>query len=292
MQKTINVSVIGSGLMGQQIALNAALCGYKVVLNDSNKAALEKAEKWANEYLAGRVEKGKLTKDEVASAKNSLSFELDLQKTVAKSDLVIEAIIENIEIKQEMFKKLDEFAPPQAILATNSSRIASSVVAAATKPERRTKIANFHYFNPALVMQLVEIVRGPHTGNDTIETLVAFAKNNKKVPIVINKEIDGFVVNRILAKVTDEALFLLEDGVATAEEIDLGCEKGLNYPVGPFKLMDITGIDLAYATRSRRMDKTDPTYDANYTLPKVLVDKFKSGNFGRKTGKGWYDYSK
>lgn len=288
MQKIKNVSVIGAGIMGQQIALNAALCHFDVVLNDSNKEALDKAKTWANEYLASRISKGKLTEEQVNTAKSKLSFEADLTNTVKNADLVIEVIIENLDIKQNLFKQIDKLAPKHALLVSNSSRIASSEIAQVV--DRKDKVANFHYFNPALVMELIEVVKGPHTSDETIEALMQFARDNKKTPILLKKEIDGFVVNRVLGGIMDEALNLLELGIATPEEIDLGLMKGLNHPIGPFKLMDLTGIDLAYAIRKRRTDKSDPSYDPNYKIPRVLQEKIERGELGRKTGKGWYSY--
>lgn len=288
MQKIKNVSVIGSGIMGQQIALNAALCDFDVVLNDTNKEALDKAKIWINDYLASRITKGKLTEEQVNSAKSKLHFEDNLTNTVKKADLVIEVIIENLDIKQNLFRQLDELAPKHALLVSNSSRIASSKMAQVVN--RKDKVANFHYFNPALIMELVEVVKGPHTSDETIEVLMQFARDNNKTPILLKKEIDGFVVNRVLGRIMDEALNLLELEIATPEEIDLGLVKGLNHPIGPFKLMDLTGIDLAYAIRKRRTDISDPSYDPNYKIPHVLQEKIDKGELGRKTGKGWYTY--
>lgn len=288
MQNIKYVSVIGAGIMGQQIALNAALYNFSTILYDTNKEALAKAKIWSDEYLASRISKGKLTKEQVNKAKSLLNFEIDLSKAVKQADLVIEAIIEDLSIKKNVFQQLDLFAPNHAILVSNSSRIASSQLAQVTN--RQDKVANFHYFNPALVMELIEIVRAPHTSKQTIATLIQFAKDNHKTPIVLQQEVDGFVVNRILGGIMDEALNLLELGIATPEEIDLGLVKGLNHPIGPFKLMDLTGIDLAYAIRKRRTNKTDLSYDPNYTIPQVLQNKIDQGELGRKSGKGWYVY--
>ena len=152
-------------------------------------------------------------------------------------------------------------------------------------PER---LLNIHYFNPALVMELVEIVRGPHTSEDTIQAAYAFARNTGKQPIVINKEIPGFVANRINAAVTREACLLLEKGIATVEDIDTACEKGLGYPMGPFRLMDLTGIDVNYYVRRDRYAESGDEYDKPSPL---VIEKFKKGEFGKKTRKGWYDYT-
>jgi len=284
------IAVIGAGAMGQQIAMNTALNGraqgYKVYLCDSFPAAIEKAAQWSALYLAGRVAKGRITQAEADEIASRLIITGDLDKAAAEADLVIEAIIEKLEVKRELFAHISKLCKPDTVLATNSSNIVSSKLADVTEhPER---LLNAHYFNPALVMELVELVRGPHTGNEAIEVAQGFSRNTGKTPIVIQKEIAGFVANRINAAVTHEALSLLEKGVASVEDIDIACEKGLHYPMGPFRLMDLTGIDVNYYVRCDRYAESHDDYDAPHPL---VVEKFKKGEFGRKTGKGWYDYS-
>lgn len=285
-----NVTVVGAGAMGQQIAMNTALNGraqgYKVYLCDSFPSAIEKATKWAADYLAGRVAKGRITQAEADEVASRLMITSDVDKAAVEADLVIETIIEKIEAKRDLFAHISKLCKPDTVLATNSSNIVSSKLADVTEhPER---LLNAHYFNPALVMELVELVRGPHTGNEAIEVAQGFARNTGKTPIVIQKEIAGFVANRINAAVTHEALSLLEKGVASVEDIDIACEKGLHYPMGPFRLMDLTGIDVNYYVRCDRYAESHDDYDAPHPL---VVEKFKKGEFGRKTGKGWYDYS-
>lgn len=284
------VLVVGAGAMGQQIAMNTALNGrthdYKVILCDSFPAALEKAKKWAPEYLAGRVAKGRITQEEADKVAANLAFSDNVEEAAAQADLVIEAIIENLDAKRDLFQKISKVCKPDTILGTNSSNIVSSKLADVTEhPER---LLNMHYFNPALVMQLVEIVRGPHTADETIKTAYAFAENTGKKPIIIQKEIAGFVANRINAAVTREACLLLEKGIASVEDIDTACEKGLNYPMGPFRLMDLTGLDVNYYVRRDRFAESGDPNDAPSPL---VIDKVIKGEYGRKTGKGWYDYS-
>ena len=284
------VLVVGAGAMGQQIAMNTALNGrahnYKVILCDSFPAALEKAQKWAPDYLAGRVAKGRITQAEADQVAANLSFSDNVEEAAAQADLVIEAIIENLDAKRELFQKISKVCKPDTILGTNSSNIVSSKLADVTEhPER---LLNMHYFNPALVMQLVEIVRGPHTADETIQTAYAFAENTGKKPIIIQKEIAGFVANRINAAVTREACLLLEKGIASVEDIDTACEKGLNYPMGPFRLMDLTGLDVNYYVRRDRFAESGDPNDAPSPL---VIDKVIKGEYGRKTGKGWYDYT-
>lgn len=166
-----------------------------------------------------------------------------------KRTLVIEAIIEDLNTKRELFARISKICKPDAILSTNSSNIVSSKLADVT--EHSERLLNIHYFNPALVMKLVEIVKGPHTSDEAAETARQFAIDTGKTPIVLHKEVPGFVVNRINAAVVHEALSLLEQGVASVEDIDTACEKGLNYPMGPFRLMDLTGIDVNYYVQCR-----------------------------------------
>ena len=285
------IVVIGAGAMGQQIAMNSVLNGrdqgYKVILCDSFPAALEKARTWAADYLAGRVAKGRITQEVADQVVANLTITGDIDSAVIQADVVIEAIIENLEIKRELFQHISRLCRPDAILGTNSSNLVSSKLADVTEhPER---LMNIHYFNPALVMQLVEIVKGPHTSEEAVQTARAFAVNTGKAPITINKEIAGFVANRINAAVTREACLLLEKGIASVEDIDTACEKGLNYPMGPFRLMDMTGLDVNYYVRRDRFAESGDPNDAPSPL---VIDKVIKGEYGRKTGKGWYDYTK
>ena len=284
------IVVIGAGIMGQQIAMNTAIkgraSGYQVILCDRFPAAVEKAQAWADKYLAGRVAKGRLTQEQVDDVKANLTITGDVDGSAAKGDLVIEAIIEKLDVKRELFERISRLCRPDTVLATNSSNIVSSKLADVTEhPER---LMNIHYFNPALVMELVELVRGPHTGDEAVELARTFAINTGKSPIVLNTEIAGFVANRINAAVVHEALSLLEKGIASVEDIDTACEKGLNYPMGPFRLMDLTGIDVNYYVRVDRYAESHDSFDAPNPL---VIEKFKKGEFGKKTGKGWYDYT-
>ena len=285
MRNIHKVCVVGAGLMGKQIALNAAIHGYMVMLNDSNPEVVGKAETWASEYLEGRVAKGKMSEESALQAKKNLFFTTSLEMAAKDTDLVIEAIIEERGAKEELFRKLNELAPKDAILATNSSFMVSSLFAGCVDNPQR--LANLPYFNPALVMKLNEVVQGPHTSKETVDALMEFARRTGKDPVWVRREIDGFIANRIVRAVKNEACYLLEEGIATAQEIDTAVEKGLNYPMGPFRLMDLTGIDLSYLASKRVQDETgvkQPGFDA-------IKAKYEAGEWGRKTGKGWYDYT-
>ena len=286
-----HVTVIGAGAMGRQIAMNTALNGlkegYQVILTDSFEKAVDSARAWASDYLKGRVDKGRITQEECVIASSRLAFTSDVDAAVKDADLVVEAIIENLEIKRELFGRISRIVKADTILATNSSNLVSSKLADVTEhPER---LLNLHYFNPALVMKLVEVVKGPHTSDEAVECARAFGERTGKSPIVIQKEIAGFVANRINAAVTREACLLLEKGIASVEDIDTACEKGLGYPMGPFKLMDMTGLDVNYYVRRDRFAESGDPNDAPSLM---VIDKVIKGELGRKTGKGWYSYEK
>lgn len=217
------VAVVGAGAMGRQIALNTAIHGLPTSLYDISAEQLQHARDWMEKYLADRVAKGRMTAEQTAAAAARMRFEPNLADAVTGVDLVIEATIENLDVKRQIFAQLDRLAPEGAILATNSSTIVSSKLADATR--RPDRVANLHYFNPALVMQVVEVVQGPHTDPEVAASLVEFARQTGKQPIWMKKEIFGFVANRLLHALRKEALFLLENGYATHEEIDLAAEK-------------------------------------------------------------------
>ncbi|HFH9921448.1 TPA: 3-hydroxyacyl-CoA dehydrogenase family protein [Streptococcus suis] len=286
MSEIKRVAVIGSGLMGRQIALNSALYGYTVFLNDKNEEVLEKAKEWTVDYLNGRIAKGKLTQEHIDDVNKVLFFEPDIKLAVEDVDLVIEAIIEDRQIKFDFFKEVTELVKPGTILATNSSFMVSSLFKDAVRePEL---LANFHYFNPALVMKLVEVVKGEHTSMETVERLMDFARNTGKDPVFVMKENDGFLANSVLRAVSRKAMELYDEGIASYQDIDTAVEKGLNYPMGPFRLMDLTGIDLAYLAAKRQQDETGERRPGIELLEKMYNEK----KWGRKTGEGFYKYTK
>ena len=281
-----NVCVVGAGNMGHQIALCFAIAGYRVKCTDINPEVLKKAEEFADRYLPERVAKGKMSEEVARQARANLSFTLDLKEAAADADVVVEAIIEKLEAKRELFARLDEICPPHTILATNSSFIVSSKIATATR--RPEKVCNMHFFNPALVMKLVEVVKGPHTAQETAQIIFDLARDIGKVPVLLQKEIYGFLVNRIVSAITHEALYLYDMGIASHEDIDRAVELALGHPMGPFRLMDLTGIDLSYYIAMERYRETgDPAHKPS----PVIVEKFVKKEWGRKTGKGFYDYS-
>jgi len=282
-----SICVVGAGNMGHQIALSAALAGYKVTCTDINEEILQKAENFADTYLPERVAKGKLSEEDAKAARGRISFTSDLTEAAKDADLVIEAVIEKLDLKRKIFADLDKICPIHAILATNSSYIVSSKIADVTK--RPEKVCNMHFFNPALVMKLVEVVKGPHVSDETVETVVGVCKKMGKIPVVLQKEIYGFLVNRIVSAIKNEALYIYDMGVATPEDIDTAVVHALGHPMGPFRLLDLTGIDLTYYISTERYQETG---DPKYKPSPIIVEKFIKKEWGRKTGKGFYDYCK
>ena len=279
------VVVVGAGAMGSQIGMVCALAGYATTITDIAQEALDRARTGLRQRLARDVDKGRRTGADADAAFGRLTFGADLQVAATTADIVIEAAVETLAIKRDLFAELDRIAPRRAILATNSSSIVSSRIADATgRPDR---VCNLHFFNPALVMSCVEVVRGPQTSDDTVRAAVDFARRLGKVPVLLRKEIPGFIANRILNAVRDEAIFLLEDGIASVDDIDTACRTALGYPMGPFELMDRTGIDIGYLTKQERFAETGNPADRPSRSVATLMER---GELGRKTGRGWYDY--
>ncbi len=281
----MKLAVIGAGSMGAQIAQQAALHDVEVMLQDKDQAQLGKARESNQGHLARRVEKGKLSQANAEAALERVDTTTDLGQAVFEADFVIEAIFEDLEAKRAIFEEVDRLAPPAAILASNSSTIGISKLADVTRrPER---CLNMHFFYPVLVMDLVEIVRGPKSSDDAVALAVALARQIGRTPVVLNKEIDGFIVNRILHAATQEAYRLLDAGVASFEDIDIAVENGLNWPMGPFRLGDFSGLDVTY---NARLHMYRSTGDERYRPSPQLEAKVKAGKLGRKTGEGWYHY--
>ncbi|AET66890.1 3-hydroxyacyl-CoA dehydrogenase [Desulfosporosinus orientis DSM 765] len=280
-----NICIIGAGNMGHQIAVCCVLAGYKVTCTDISQEMLAKAEAFAKSYLPERVTKGKLSQEQADMALDNLCFTPSLEEAAGGADYIIEAAVEKMAIKRKLFADLDRIAPPQAILATNSSYIVSSQIADATK--RPDKVCNMHFFNPALVMKLVEVVQGPHTSEETAQITMDLCAKLGKRAVWLKKEIYGFLVNRILSALSQEALYLAEMGIATPEEIDIAVTNALGHPMGPFRLMDLTGIDLTYY---RTMERYQNSRDPKLKPSPLVVERFIKGEWGKKTKKGFYSY--
>lgn len=279
------ILVVGAGQMGAQIAMQAALHGYAVTLNDLSAAILDKAMAGNRGHLDRRVAKGQMSQAEMDQAVRRVRLEPDLDRAAADADFVVEAIVERLEPKQECFARLDRAAPRHAILATNSSTLGNSLLAPSTT--RPAQCVNMHFFFPPLVMRLVEVVKGQWTSEATLDTTAELVRRIGREPVVLRKELPGFLVNRILRALGNEAYYLLEQGVAPFWEIDKAVELGLNFPMGPFRLGDLSGLDIGY---NARLETFATTKDPKDRPPAELEKRVKRGDLGRKTGKGFYDY--
>ena len=279
------LAVVGAGSMGAQIAQQAALHGIDAVLHDQDEDQLRKARASNQGHIARRVEKGRLSEEKAREALERVRGTTDLREAAREADFVIEAVFEDLEVKRSIFHDLDELAPAHAVLASNSSTIGISKIADATR--RPDRCLNMHFFYPVLVMDLVEVVRGPQTSDETMERGMALAREMGRTPVLLKKEIDGFIVNRILHAATQEAYRLLDADVASFEDIDAAVEKGLNWPMGPFRLGDFSGLDVTY---NARLHMYRSTGDERYRPTPQLEAKVKAGKLGRKSGEGWYRY--
>ena len=277
------IMVIGAGTMGLDIAQVFAKKGYDVVVRDINDEIIQKAEARLNKSLDKLVSKGKLDEAGKAAIVGKMTFTTDLN-LAADADLVVEAAIENLDIKKSIFADLDKICKPETILASNTSSISITAIAAATK--RPDKFIGMHFFNPATVMKLVEVIRGAHTSDETCAAVTELSKDIGKEPVEVN-EAPGFVVNKILIPMINEAIDLLYTGVASAEGIDTAMKLGANHPMGPLALGDLVGLDVCLAIMDTLYSEThDPKYRASLLLRKMV----RAGKLGRKTGEGFFKY--
>ena len=284
MHELKRVLVVGAGTMGSQIALQIALGGrHEVTLVDAVSGQLERARAQNRRLLDRSIEKGRITEAAATDALARITDSNDLSSAAASADLVIEAVIEDFDTKREVFRALGKRAANDAILASNSSTIAISRLADFT--DRPQQCCNMHFFHPVTVMQLCEVVRGPKTSDATIEAAMQFVRSIDRTPVLLQKEIWGFIVNRVLFAASEEAMRLLEGGYASAEDIDIAVQKGLNWPMGPFHLLDFSGLDIFYGAMKDR-HKQGEGADA----PEVLRTLVEAGHLGRKTGKGFFEY--
>ncbi|WP_431800625.1 3-hydroxyacyl-CoA dehydrogenase family protein [Halobacillus andaensis] len=280
-----NVAVIGAGSMGHQIAMLSALAGYNTSLQDISNDSLKKAKMDLNKIMDRWIAKEKITMEARDQAFGRLYFTTDLREAACEADLVIEAVIEKLEVKREVFSELDTVVPSHAVLATNSSTIVSSLIADATT--RPDKVCNMHFFFPPLVMDCVEVVKGDHTSERTAEIAMEACEQMNRTAVLLQKEISGFIANRILFAIQKEAMALYEGGYADFKDIDKITRKALSHPIGPFELMDLSGIDVGYYVMQQQYAETG---NPNDKPSRTIVEKVKAGELGRKTGKGFYEY--
>jgi 3-hydroxybutyryl-CoA dehydrogenase len=280
-----NITVIGSGTMGNGIAHTFAQFGYKVNLVDINEAALQKALATITKNLDRQVQKGSITEDVKNATLKNISTFSDLKAGASEADLVIEAASENIDIKLKIFKQLDEICAAHTILASNTSSISITHIAGATR--RADKVIGMHFMNPVPVMKLIEVIRGYNTTDEVCDTIMEVSRKLNKVPVEVN-DYPGFVANKILLPMINEAIITLHEGTAGVEEIDTVMKLGMAHPMGPLQLADFIGLDVCLNILRVLQDGFGV---AKYAPCPLLVNMVAAGHLGMKSGTGFYDYS-
>ena len=277
-------TVVGGGTMGRQIALNAAIHGYKTAVCETALAVRENLAAWEESYLAGRIAKGRMTEEEVAAVKDRFSITDNLEEACKGADVVIEAIIEDRAAKTAVLAQIGEYAPENAVIGTNSSFMVSSLFKDAVKNPSR--LMNTHFFAPALVMKLVEVVKGEHVSEEAAERAMEYCRSVGKTPVLVQKEEDGFIVNNVLKVIKEEAYRLVKNGVCSIQDLDTAVKLGLGHPMGPYELDDLSGIDVRYNVLKRRLEETGVKSEGYEMIEKL----YKEGRYGKKTKHGFYDY--
>jgi 3-hydroxybutyryl-CoA dehydrogenase len=278
------VAVIGAGLMGSGIGQVAALAGWEVTLRDLDDASLQRGLDTIRTSLQRFVTKGKVSEEQAAAALARITTTTDLA-AAADAEIVVEAVFEQLDVKQAVFRELDKICPAGTVLATNTSAIPVTQIATATaRPE---SVVGTHFFSPVPMMKLCELVRGYKTSDETLAAARAFAEEIGKTCIVVNRDVAGFVTTRLISALVVEAVKLVESGVVSAADLDVACQLGFGHPMGPLATVDLTGIDvMLHATSNIYTD----TADEKFFPPELLQRMVTAGDLGRKTGQGFYPY--
>ena len=280
------IAVLGAGLMGHGIAQVAAQVGkYDVNLRDIEQRFVDSGMSMIKESLNRFVKKGQLSEEEMKAVLERIHPMIDLKESVSNADLIVEAAPENLELKKAIFKEVDACAPAHAIIASNTSSVSITEMASATK--RPEKVCGMHFFNPPQLMKLVEVIRGARTSDETVQTVLDVAHRMEKETVLVKKDSPGFIVNRILIPALNEAVAVYWEGIADRDDIDKAIKLGLNWPMGPLMLLDYVGLDTTLAIAEVLTKELDPKFHPTTGLKQMA----KAQLLGRKTGKGFYDWT-
>jgi len=276
--------VLGAGIMGAGIGQLCAQKGYDVDIVDTSDDIVQKAKSKIRRGLEKRIEKGKISEQDMTSVLSRMHWSTDIDKA-GESDFVVEAVYENMDLKKEIFGKLNELCSPETILATNTTALSISEIASVTS--HPGQVIGMHFFNPAVIMKLVEIIRGDETSDETVENTKAFAEKLGKVPIATFKEAPAGIVSRVLAGLLNEAAAVYADGIASPEDIDEAMKLGAGLPMGPLALIDMIGLDIHLAKMETLYTKLN---DERYRPPAIIKTMVEQGKLGKKSGEGFYKY--
>jgi 3-hydroxybutyryl-CoA dehydrogenase len=281
------IGVLGAGTMGNGIAQVAAQAGYDVVLCDIEDKFVQNGLKNIDKFLSKSVEKGKITADTKATIMGKIKGTTNIAD-MKDADFLVEAVLEEMDLKKKVFKQLDEITKKEAVITSNTSSMSITEIAKVTS--RPDKVAGMHFFNPVPLMRLVEVIRSYYASDETIATCMDISRKLGKEPIEVKKDVPGFVVNRLMVPHLVEGICLLQEGVASKEDIDKAAKLGLNYPMGPLELIDLTGVDILLNVVNYFFQEHNK--ELKWVAPRLLNDMVKAGRLGMKSGAGWYDYPK
>jgi 3-hydroxybutyryl-CoA dehydrogenase len=281
------IGVLGAGAMGNGIAQVCAQAGYEVVMRDIADKFVQRGLKSIEGFLAKSVEKGKITEDEKKKVVGKIKGTTEMSD-LKDCDFVIEAVLEDLELKKQVFQEVEKLTRPEVILATNTSSMSITAIGAVTK--RPDRVVGMHFFNPVPLMRLVEVIKGIDTSDETANVTRELSEKLGKVPVLVEKDAPGFIVNRLMMVQMIEAIKVYEEGIASMEDIDKAIKGGLNHPMGPFELMDLTGLDINHNVSEYFHHELNQ--ELKHVTPLTLKNMVRAGKLGRKTGEGWYKYGK